>query len=60
MSENISVEDLPDFNIEDHLKTTKDALTYLKIVFEEEDLPACLKALDLAISLEEKVCSQQN
>jgi len=45
MSKKINVEDLPEFDLAEHLKTDEDIATYLSVVLEDDDPSELLHAL---------------
>lgn len=45
MSKKINVQELPNFDLAEHLKTDEDIATYLRIVLEDDDSSEFLQAL---------------
>ncbi|WP_370654420.1 addiction module antidote protein [Rhodoferax sp.] len=45
MSKKINVEELPDFDLAEHLKTDEDIATYLSVVLEDDDSSELMHAL---------------
>ena len=45
MSKKINVEELPDFDLAEHLKTEEDIATYLSVVLEDDDSSELMHAL---------------
>ena len=45
MSKKINAEELPDFDLAEHLKTDEDIATYLSVVLEDDDSSELMHAL---------------